>query len=136
MNMQIALVRSTHWRPRTPWPWRLVFLLMFWLGFAALAAWWLPATTKNQAAMSVSPLVHWKDASHDWLLVVDQATSELVVYDALDGRPLRRVGAASGMGPIDSVIGEGDRVVIRSKQRPGLQVLSLPQLQPVTLAGD
>ena len=137
MNMQMALRRSA--RPHT-WvrrSWRLVQ----WLALAALAAWMLhlywPSTATDDAASTtapVSPLVHWKDAGHDWLLVVDQATHELVVYDANDGRPLRRVGTASGAGAIDSIIGEGNWLIATSQQHPLVQVLSLPGLQPVTLA--
>lgn len=139
MNMQMALSRSTQRPTRTSWSWRPVFLLMFAaLAVWALQLWWSPATTnsQNSTAVSVSPLVHWKDANHDWLLVVDQATRELVVYDARDGRPLRRVGAASGVRSIDSIVGEGDWVVARSTQHPGLQILSLPELKPLALAGD
>ncbi|MFC5440512.1 hypothetical protein [Rhodanobacter ginsenosidimutans] len=50
----------------------------------------------NTSATPIAPLVHWRDADHDWLLVVEQASGELVVYDANDGRPLRRLGAANG----------------------------------------
>ena len=70
------------------------------------------------------------------MLVVDQASGELVVYDANDGRPLRRLGAANGVGPIETITREGDWLVTTSERRPGHQILSLPGLQPVTLAGD
>jgi hypothetical protein len=83
------------------------------------------------SATPIAPLVQWSDADHDWLLVVDQASGELVVYDANDGRPLRRLGAANGVGPIETITREGDWLVITSERRQGLQILSLPGLQPV-----
>lgn len=139
MNMQSALRRSAHPHTWVRQSWRLVQ----WLALAVPAAWMLhlywPSTATDDAASttasaSVSPLVHWKDAGHDWLLVVDQATHELVVYDAKDGRPLQRVGTVSGAGPIDSIIGEGNWLIATSQQHPLVQVLSLPGLQPATLA--
>jgi hypothetical protein len=114
---------------------------MQWLALAVLAAWilhlcWPSTAIGDNASTTVSApsLVHWKDAEHDWLLVVDQGTHELVVYDANDGRPLRRVGIASGAGAIDSIIGEGNWLIAMSQQHPRVQVLSLPGLQPATLA--
>jgi hypothetical protein len=136
MNMQMALRRSAHPHTRVRRSWRLVQ----WLALAVLAAWMLhlywpsTATGDDTTTASAASLVHWKDADHDWLLVVDQATHELVVYDANDGRPLRRVGTASGAGAIDSIIGEGNWLIATSQQHPLVQVLSLPGLQPVTLA--
>lgn len=137
MNMQIALRRSAHSRARAPWLWRVAQGL----AFAVLAAWALhlcwPASTLGDDradAPTAASLVHWKDARHDWLLVVDQATHELVVYDANDGRPLRRVGAASGAQPVDSIVGEGNWLIATSQQHPRGQVLSLPGLQPVAFA--
>lgn len=113
------------------WSWRLVQ----WLALAVLAAWtlhlcWPSTATGDAASITASrpSLVHWKDASHDWLLVVDQATHELVVYDANDGRPLRRMGA------IDSIVGEGDWLIATSPQHPRVRVLSLPDLQPAAVA--
>jgi hypothetical protein len=136
MNMQMALRRSAHPHTWVRRSWRLVQ----WLALAVLAAWMLhlywPSTATGDEATTASAasLVHWKDADHDWLLVVDQATHELVVYDANDGRPLHRVGTASGAGPIDSIIGEGNWLIATSQQHPLVQVLSLPGLQPATLA--
>lgn len=137
MNMQMALRRRAHPLTSMRWSWRLVQ----WLALAVLAAWvlhlcWPPTATGSATSppASASSLVHWKDAGHDWLLVVDQATHELVVYDANDGRPLRRVGVASGAGAIDSITGEGNWLIATSQQHPRVQVLILPGLQPATLA--
>lgn len=134
MNTQIALRHAHMISPARFWR------LVPWLGFALLAAGVLqllwPPITGNDNATPVAPLVHWSDAGHDWLLVVDQASGELVVYDANDGRPLHRLGAANGVAPIETITREGDWLVTTSERRPGLQILSLPGLQPVTLAGD
>lgn len=134
MNMQIALRHAHTISPSRFWR------LVPWFGFALLAAGTLqllwPPTTGSDNATPVAPLVHWSDADHDWLLVVDQASGELMVYDANDGRPLHRLGAANGVAPIDTITREGDWLVTTSERRPGLQILSLPGLQPVTLAGD
>lgn len=128
MNMQIALRHAHTISPSRCWR------LVPWFGFALLAAGvlqllWPPITGDNTT--SVAPLVHWSDADHDWLLVVDQASGELLVYDANDGRPLRRLGAANGVAPIETITREGDWLVTTSERRPGLQILSLPGLQPV-----
>jgi len=114
---------------------------MRWLALAVLAAWMLhlcwPSTATGDeasATASTASMTHWKDADHDWLLVVDQATHELVVYDANDGRPLRRLGAASGVEPIDAIVGVGNWVIVTSQQHSRPQVLILPGLQRATLA--
>jgi hypothetical protein len=140
MNMQMTLQRSSRSHARSLWSWRS----LQWLSFAAVVAWLLhtfmqPApmdvgATDVQTAAPVSAVVHWKDAGHDWLLVVDQTTHELVIYDANSGQPLRRLGAANGAGPIDSIVGEGPWLITTNRQDQRLQVLSLPELKPVMLA--
>ncbi len=140
MKMHTAIRHGEPLQARAPLPLRW----MPWLVFAIIVAWithlaW-PVGAAGQggldaATTSMAPsLVHWKSAQHDWLLVVDPATHELVVYDANDGRPLRRLGAASGAGSIDSIRADGNRLIVASHQRPRLQILSLPSLTPVTLA--
>jgi hypothetical protein len=140
MNMQMALRRNpgAHAPPLRSWR------LLQWLACAVVAAWTLHMFSPSpdgadaldaQTIAPVQPLVHWKDSGHDWLLVVDRGTRELVVYDANDGRPLRRMGVASGAGPIDSIVGEGDWLIATSRQDPHLQIFSLPGLQPAPLAG-
>ncbi|WP_426663238.1 hypothetical protein [Rhodanobacter aciditrophus] len=39
-------------------------------------------------------LMRWQGAGRDWLLVADDAANRLVVYDATDGRLLRRLDPA------------------------------------------
>ena len=137
MNTQATLRQNPGSHARSLWSWRS----LPWLACAAVVAWSLhlllqPAPVSSgadaQATGSVPAVVQWKDASHDWLLVVDQATHELVIYDAISGRPLRRLGGSAA--PIDSIAGEGDWLIATSQQGPHLQVLSLPELRPVTLA--
>ena len=140
MNTPMTLRRSAHPQAQALWSWRF----LPGLAFAALAAWavhlyWPSAATGDDtvdtaATVSASSLVHWKDAEHDWLLVVDPATHELVVYDADDGRPLHRLGAASGTRAIDSIVGEGHWLIATSQRDPRLQIFSLPDLQPTALA--
>jgi len=140
MNTQLTL-RHVH-AISPPRYWRFVP----WLGFALLAAGvlrhpWPPATgsdsmTPAAPAAPIAPLVRWSDADHDWLLVVDHSSGELLVYDANDGRPLRRLGIANGVAPIETIALDGNWLLAVSEHRPGLQVLSLPGLKPPVLAGD
>lgn len=111
-----------------------------WLAASVLGAWVLhpgltPTSGADHPAISpagaTSSLVRWTDATHDWLLVVDPATHELVVYDAVDGRPLRRVDA--GEASFDSIQRNGNRLIATDRQRARVQVLSLPGLVPVAL---
>ena len=81
----------------------------------------------------VNSLVHWQDSRHDWLLVADRGSHELVVYDATTGAPLQRLGSDDGVGRVDSIASFGDRLLLQdSKGRPTL--LSLPDLRAGTLA--
>jgi hypothetical protein len=127
MNRPMILRRSA--QIDFQWVWRFVP----WLAFAVLFAWMLHlcwpsiVTGEDTSTLSVQPVVHWKDAGHDWLLVVDPASHELVVYDAHDGRPLRRLQA------VDSITGAGNWVIATSGQHPRLRILSLPDLQPMAL---
>jgi hypothetical protein len=140
MNTLITLRRNHRSHAPSLWSWRS----LQWLALAVVVAWVLhmfmqPAqvdggASDTQATPAVSTVVHWKDADHDWLLVADQATHELVVYDANSGQPLRRVGVANGAGPIDSIVGEGPWLITTSQGGQHLQVLSLPGLQPAMLA--
>ena len=79
-------------------------------------------------------LMHWQDASHDWLLVADTESDEVVVYDATSGRPLRRLGSRDGLADVDGLVQQGAWLFVMGREQPNVQVLSLPQLQPQTLA--
>jgi len=135
MNMPMSLRRYAHPQTRASWSWRF----LPWLALAALVAWGLhlhrPQAIAGgpidpSATASMSSLVHWKDAEHDWLLVVDPVSHELVVYDANDGRPLHRLGAGRGAKAIDSIVGTGNLLIATSQRDPRLQVFHLPDLRP------
>jgi hypothetical protein len=139
MNTPMTLRRRAHLPSRTQAHARRSLRWLPWLAWAALGAWaahlyFTRAVAGGDMAVAASPLVHWKDAKHDWLLVVDPSTHELMVYDANDGRPLRRLGAAQGVQAIDSITGEGNRLIATSRSGSRPQVFSLPDLQPMALA--
>ncbi|MGC1548245.1 MAG: hypothetical protein WA777_06915 [Rhodanobacter sp.] len=98
-----------------------------------LVAWWhAPLIPDNN--LPTQTFAHWKDASHDWLLLANPTSDELVVYDAANGHPLRRLGAADGLAGIDSIVQQGQWVFIVDRQHPPVRVLKLPQMQWVPLA--
>ncbi len=99
-----------------------------------LGLWLSPAVEEQRSAAQIQPLVHFQDASHDWLLVVDPTTAELVVYDANDGRPLHRLGAAEGLSGVRSISSQGSLLFVTSDQQPAMRVLKLPEFQPVAVA--
>lgn len=81
----------------------------------------------------VNSLVHWQDGRHDWLLVADRGTHELVVYDATTGAPLQRLGRDDGLGSVDAIAALGDRLLVQdARGQPTL--LGLPSLRAGTLA--
>jgi hypothetical protein len=59
-----------------------------------------------------STLLHWHDASHDWLLVADGRTDQLTVYSAIDGRPLHRLKAAHGLNDSAAFIQRDGRLFV------------------------
>ena len=101
---------------------------------AAVLGWCWPVADRAAATRSTPSLVHWQDAAHDWLLVVDPATRELVVYDAVDGRPLQRLGADDGLPEVQSIARQGSWLQVTGKQHPPVR-LRLPQLQAVAARG-
>ncbi|CAM5536843.1 putative protein OS=Rhodanobacter lindaniclasticus OX=75310 GN=B1991_06805 PE=4 SV=1 [Rhodanobacter lindaniclasticus] len=101
---------------------------------AALLAWsCLGASGETTELPAANQLAHWRDAGHDWLLVVDPQTRELVVYDASDGRPLRRLGAGDGVPPVQSVVLQGSWLFVMGVRHPRVRLLKLPRLQPVAV---
>jgi hypothetical protein len=81
----------------------------------------------------VDALVHWQDDGHDWLLVADRASHELVVYDAATGEALQRLGRDDGLGSVDTIAALGDQLLVQdTKGQPTL--LSLPSLRAQALA--
>lgn len=95
----------------------------------------VPAQTPPSSARSFSSMVHWSNARHDWLVVYDAEAGELVVYDARDGRPLRRVTAERGGTTIEGIVASGNLLIATGRERPSGKVWRLPDLEPVNLAG-
>lgn len=103
---------------------------------SACLLWWCwPAADRAAEAPSIQQLVHWQDANHDWLLVVDPVTRELVVYDAADGRPLKRLGADDGLPDVQSIAQQGSWLFVTGRQSPKVRLLKLPELRAVAV-GD
>lgn len=88
---------------------------------------WRPATPPT-AAQAPAQLVRWTDAGHDWLLVADAAGDRVAVYDAGDGRPLKTLDQASGLGDVDRLVLEGRWLVVLGQGEP--RAMRLPDLQP------
>ncbi|WP_200949134.1 hypothetical protein [Frateuria sp. Soil773] len=135
MNAQIALRH----RPAAAWPpgrfFRGVSLAVL---LAVLSAGLLRDSGRNAERATEPPLaqqlVHWQDAKHDWLMVVDPATRELVVYDATDGRPLERLGADDGLPDVQSIARQGSWLFVRGGRQPQMLWLKLPELRAVAVA--
>ncbi|HWX66967.1 MAG TPA: hypothetical protein VNZ27_11145 [Rhodanobacter sp.] len=134
MTMQTALRRSPHLPAHT----QRFGQLATWLAFAVLAACtlhlcWPSAAagddTGEAATVSASSLVHWKDAKHDWLLVVDDQANQLVVYDAVDGRPVQRLNAKV-VGNVATLAQRDGRLFVIDVDGTRKE-LQLPQLQRV-----
>ncbi len=132
MNMPIAVLRRSRSRwlfghPGLRWLGLLVLLLL------ASSVVFESAPDRSASSVEIQPLVHFRDASHDWLLVVDPATDELVVYDAVSGRPLQRLGADEGLAGVKSIARKGSQLLVTTDQQPAVRVLKLPDFRPVAL---
>jgi len=133
MNMQIVL------RHRSPVAWSpgrlprsLPVIMLLAVLSACLWSWW-PAADRATEQRSTQQLVHWQDAGHDWLLVVDPTTGELVVYDAVDGRPLERLGADDGLPQVRSIARQGSWLLVTGRQQSKVHRLKLPELRVVAV---
>lgn len=71
-------------------------------------------------------LMRWHDAGHDWLLAVDDEADQLSVYDATDGRLLRRLDAGT-VGDITALVRSDGRLYVVGDDDARSE-LSLPQL--------
>jgi hypothetical protein len=112
----------------SPWPvalGMLAGLLVLVLGVVALGR-------SPQLATSAQPafntLVHWHDVGHDWLLVADGPADQLIVYSAVDGRPLGRLKVKRGLRDVDALAQRDGRLFLIDDGGRQSE-LSLPQLQ-------
>lgn len=129
MNLQMALPHRSGawWSAGHPGLWLMVMLLL------ALGLSLAPTPGSRPAHAQVQPLVRFQDASHNWLMVVDPATHELVVYDANNGRPLHRLGADDGLAEVTAISRKDSLLYVTGNPDEAMQVLKLPQLQAVAL---
>jgi hypothetical protein len=74
-------------------------------------------------------LLHWQDASHEWLLAADDQANRLIVYDASNGRPLRRLEVGE-VGDVAALAQQGGKTFVIADDGSRNE-LSLPQLQRV-----
>ena len=74
-------------------------------------------------------LMHWHDASHDWLLVADDEANQLTVYDAADGRLLQRLGPGT-VGNV-AVLAQRDGRLFVVDDDGTRNELKVPQLKTV-----
>lgn len=96
--------------------------------------------TDQREADNVDSVATWHDGNKHWLITTAKDTDLLQVFDAATGEPLRKVG-----GPGDalgrflrpngiSVI--EDLVVVVERDNRRLQVLSLPEFEPIGAFGQ
>lgn len=61
----------------------------------------------------LNSLAHWRHAGHDWLVVVDGKADEVVIYNAADGRPLKRMRISRGVADAGALVQrDGDLFVM------------------------
>jgi hypothetical protein len=130
MNPQLALRHPSEasWSVGQPRLWLIGMLLLLALGLSLA-----PTPVSKPTNAPVQPLVRFQDASHNWLMVVDPATHELVVYDANNGRPLHRLGADDGLAEVTAISRKDSLLYVTGNPDEAMQVLRLPQLQTVAL---
>ncbi|WP_053096283.1 hypothetical protein [Frateuria defendens] len=116
----------------SPWRWGSALALAFELaaGAGTTLAW--ASAGGQDEAVSFRPVVHWRDAGYDWLLVAAADTDEVVVYDAADGRPLRRLGREAGLADVERVVLRDRGLLVLGRDRP--RVVRLPQLEVAVAA--
>ncbi len=73
-------------------------------------------------------LVHWRKGGHDWLVVANGKADEVVVYDAVDGRPLQRLPIAQGLQDSHALIERDGRLFVVGTDGEANE-LRLPPLQ-------
>ena len=86
----------------------LALVAVVWVSLAAIRAPRLTATMQP----AFHPLVHWREAGRDWLLVADGQANQLTVYSAADGRRVRRVKAVHGVRDADPLTERGGHLFL------------------------
>jgi len=104
--------------PRSWWP-----ALGLWAGLLAIV---LGGVGLAHPPSRPEQLVRWHDAGHDWLLAVDDDADQLSVYDATDGRLLRRLDAGT-VGDIAALARRDGRLYVVGDDGTRSE-LRLPQL--------
>jgi len=82
------------------------------------------------ASPSSHAVVHWHDASHDWLLVGDGQSDQLSIYNADDGSLVRHVAMRRGLNEASAFAQRDGRLFVVGDDGK-LGELTLPQLQMV-----
>ena len=116
-GMNLATILRTH-----PWLFAVGML-------AALLAIVLNGFGLVRSRPGSGALMHWHDASHDWLLVADDEANQLTVYDAADGRLLQRLGPGT-VGNV-AVLAQRDGRLFVVDDDGTRNELKLPQLKTV-----
>jgi hypothetical protein len=121
MNLAPTLHRS---------PWLLAMGML--AGLLLLVFGVVGLSRSPQLATSAQPafntLVHWHDVGHDWLLVADGPADQLMVYSAVDGRPLGRLKVTRGLRDVNALAQRDGRLFLIDDGGRQSE-LKLPQLQ-------
>jgi hypothetical protein len=98
----------------------LSIVLACWLAWSA----WPGRQGADDPVVDVRTFAHWHGDGRDWLLKAEPEQGQLTVYDATDGRPLRRLPAAG----VKEIVLEGDWLFVIGDAKPRLRLLRLPQM--------
>ena len=92
------------------------------------------ARLEGPGSLTSNAVVHWHDASHDWLLVGDGESDQLSIYNAVDGSLVRRVAVRHGLNDASALAQRDGRLFVVGDDGK-LGELKLPQLQMVAVNG-
>lgn len=94
----------------------------------AVAAWLAGSAWRGVPAhddmVDTGTFAHWYGHGHDWLLQAEPSQGLLVIYDANDGRPLRRLHVAG----LQRIVLEDDWLFVLGPSPAGVRLLRLPAL--------
>ncbi len=89
---------------------------------------------RSGATPTLDAMAHWRDQGHNWLLVADGTADQLVVYNAANGRPLRRIKIEQGLQDVDALVQrDGHLFLVDADGKQ--EALSLPQLRVAVADG-